>query len=264
MRTRLIVPPELQEDAAEEIDDRLGLVYVACDPLLSPEQQVALALRIVGGVPTADIADFLGASGATLAARLTRAKQVITRPGEKFSWPSPQDRAKRLGTALTTVYGVYTLGHTPVAGGELMDSRLSGLARLLANSIVAECPADTEALGLLALIELGEARRVARTTPEGLPLILAEVDRLAWGRQRIQRGLQLAATALPGGGRFALQAAIAGLRSSAATRKQTDWGAISTLYPGLSRVWPAPVVTLGPSSLEVVSGRQNPPVPWMT
>lgn len=241
----LIVQPELQEDAADEIDDRLGLVYVACDPLLSPEQQVALALRIVCGVPTADIADFFGTSGATIAARLTRAKQAIARSGEKFSWPSPQDRAQRLGTALTTVYGVYTLGHTAVAGSELMDSRLSGLALLLANSIVAEYPADTEALGLLALIELGEARGVARTTPEGMPLTLAEVDRSAWGRQRIQRGLQLAAAALPGGGRFALQAGIAGLHSSAATWEQTDWGAISTLYHGLSRVWPAPVVSLG-------------------
>lgn len=241
----LIVEPEAQEVAAEEIDDRLGLVYVACDPLLSPEQQVALALRIVCGVPTADIANFFGTSGATIAARLTRAKQAIARSGEKFTWPSPEDRAERLAAALTTIYGVYTLGHTAVAGGDLMDSRLSGLALLLARSIVAESPADTEALGLLALIELGEARGVARTTPDGMPLTLAEVDRSGWGRQRIRRGLELAALALPGGGRFALQAGIAGLHSSAATWEQTDWGAISTLYHGLSRVWPAPVVTLG-------------------
>ncbi len=241
----LIVEPEAQEVAVEEIDDRLGLVYVACDPLLSPEQQVALALRIVCGVPTADIANFFGTSGATIAARLTRAKQAIARSGEKFTWPSPEDRAKRLAAALTTIYGVYTLGHTAVAGGDLVDSRLSGLALLLARSIVAESPADTEALGLLALIELGEARGVARTTPDGMPLTLAEVDRSGWGRQRIRRGLELAALALPGGGRFALQAGIAGLHSSAATWEQTDWGAISTLYHGLSRVWPAPVVTLG-------------------
>ena len=241
----LFVEPEAHEDSAEEIDDRLGLVYVACDPLLSPEQQVALALRIVCGVPTADIADFFGTSGATIAARLTRAKQAIARSGERFSWPGPEDRAERIGAALTTIYGVYTLGHTAVAGSDLMDSRLSGLALLLARSIVAEHPGDTEALGLLALIELGEARGVARTTLDGMPLTLAEVDRSAWGRQRIRRGLELAARALPGGGRFALQAGIAGLHSSAATWEQTDWAAISTLYHGLSRVWPAPVVTLG-------------------
>lgn len=241
----LIVEPDAQEDAAEEVDDRLGLVYVACDPLLSPEQQVALALRIVCGVPTADIADFFGTSEATIAARLTRAKHAIARAGERFSWPSPKDRAERLAAALTTIYGVYTLGHTAVAGSDLMDSRLSGLAMLLARAIVAEYPRDTEALGLLALIELGEARGVARTTRDGMPLTLAEVDRSAWGRQRIRTGLELAARALPGGGRFALQAGVAGLHSSAATWEDTDWGAISTLYHGLSRVWPAPVVTLG-------------------
>ena len=241
----LFAEPEAQEDSAEEIDDRLGLIYVACDPLLSPEQQVALALRIVCGVPTADIADFFGTSGATIAARLTRAKRAIARSGERFSWPGTEDRAERLGAALTTIYGVYTLGHTAVAGSDLIDSRLSGLAILLARSIVAEYPGDTEALGLLALIELGEARGAARTTLDGMPLTLAEVDRSVWGRRRIRRGLELAALALPGGGRFALQAGIAGLHSSAATWAETDWGAISTLYHGLSRVWPAPVVILG-------------------
>jgi len=241
----LIAEPEVIEDAAEEIDDRLGLVYVACDPLLSAEQQVALALRIVCGVPTADIADFFGTSQATVAARLTRAKQAIARSGGRFSWPSPADRAERLVAALTTIYGVYTLGHTAVAGSALMDSRLSGLAFSLARSIVAENPDESEALGLLALIELSEARGIARTTRDGMPLTLAEVDRSAWGRQRIRRGLDLAAQALPGGGRFALQAGIAGLHSSAPTWEETDWGAISTLYYGLVRVWPAPVVALG-------------------
>jgi RNA polymerase sigma-70 factor (ECF subfamily) len=241
----LIAEPEVQRNAEEEIDDRLGLVYVACDPVLSPEQQVALALRIVCGVPTAEIADFFGTSPATIAARLTRAKRSIARSGERFSWPGATDRAERLGAALTTIYGVYTLGHTAVVGSELMDSRLSALAFILARSIVAEHPVDTEAVGLLALIELSEARGVARTTADGMPLTLAEVDRSAWGRQRIREGLALAAQALPGGGRFALQAGIAGLHCSAATWEQTDWGAIYTLYHGLSRVWPAPVVTLG-------------------
>ncbi len=241
----LFAEPEARKDATEENDDRLGLVYVACDPLLSPERQVARALRIVCGVPTADIADFFGTSTATIAARLTRAKQAIARSGESFCWPSSDDRAERLEAALTTIYGVYTLGHTAIVGSDLMDSRLSGLALLLARSIVAEYPGDTEALGLLALIELGEARGVARTTPEGMPLTLAEVDRSARGRQRVRRGLDLAVRALPGGGRCALQAGIAGLHSSAATWEETDWGTFSTLYYGLSRVWPAPVVTLG-------------------
>ena len=126
-----------------------------------------------------------------------------------------------------------------------MDSRLASLALTLARSIAAEYPEDTEVLGLLALIELGEARGAARTTADGMPLTLAEVDRSAWGRQRIGHGLGLAARAMPGGGRFALQAGIAGLHSSAPSWEETDWGAIATLYHSLNRVWPAPIVRLG-------------------
>ena len=233
------------EPATERTDDRLGLILVACDPVLSPEQQIALALRIACGIPTADIARFFGLPEATIAARLTRAKKAIARSGIPFSWPSPGERRARLGSALTTVYGVHTLGHTAGVGDNLVDAALAALALELAKDIVTECPDDTEAIGLLAIIELGEARRPARVRPDGMPLTLAEVDRSAWGRRRIRLGLELAARALPGGGRFALQAGIAGLHSSAATWDQTDWAAISTLYHGLSRVWPAPVVTLG-------------------
>ena len=232
------------EDASG-VDDRLGLVFVACDPILSPEQRVALALRIVCGVPTADIADFFGVPEPTLAARLTRAKKAISRSGERFEWPEGAARAARLDAVLTTIYGVYTLGHTANTGDELSDARLGALALELARSVVTEFGGDTEALGLLALIELGEARRPARTRNDGMPLTLAEVDRSAWGRQRITRGLELAARALPGGGRFALQAGIAGLHSSAPSWQETDWPTIVTLYHGLLRVWPAPVVKLG-------------------
>ncbi len=232
----LIAENAVKTDDAGEADDRLGLIYVACDPLLSSEQQIALALRIVCGVPTADIGALFGTSEATIAARLTRAKRAIACSGERFSWPTPTDRVERFDAVLTTVYGVYTLGHTAVVGSALTDSRLSGLALRLSRSLAIEYPEETEAQGLLALIELGEARGVARTTRDGMPLTLAEVDRSAWGRQRIRRGLDLAARALPGGGRFALQAGIAGLHSSAQTWEDTDWGAIATLYHGLARV----------------------------
>ncbi|TXN30018.1 RNA polymerase sigma factor [Lacisediminihabitans profunda] len=245
----LLLEPQGTDDPAETeavpVDDRLGLIFVACDPLLSPEQQIALALRIVCGVPTVDIAAFFGSQEATVAARLTRAKQAIARSGERFAWPDARDRAARLDQALTTTYGVYTLGHTAAAGDALTDERLAHLALMLARSIAAEYPDDTEVLGLLALIELGEARGVARTTADGMPLTLAEVDRSAWGRRRIRHGLDLAARALPGGGRFALQAGIAGLHSAAPSWEETDWGAIATLYHGLTRVWPAPIARLG-------------------
>jgi RNA polymerase sigma-70 factor (ECF subfamily) len=241
----LLVADDEPQGESDLADDRLGLIFVACDPALSPEQQIALALRIVCGVPTADIADFFGIPEPTVAARLTRAKKAIARAEARFVWPSARHRETRLDEALTTIYGVYTLGHTAVAGAELMDTRLAELAHTLARALVAEHPQSTEALGLLAIIELAEARRGARTTEDGMPLTLAEVDRSAWGRQRVRDGLALAARALPGGGRFALQAGIAGIHSSAASWEETDWGAIATLYHGLKRVWPAPVVTLG-------------------
>jgi RNA polymerase sigma-70 factor (ECF subfamily) len=236
----------VEPDAARaERDDRLGLIFIACDPVLSTEQQVALALRIVCGVPTSDIADFFGVQEATVAARLTRARKAIARSGTEFHWPSRDDREARREQVLMAIYGVYTLGHTAPTGSELVDSRLAALALILARSVAEEYPLDTEILGLLALIVLGEARRPARTMADGMPLTLAEVDRSAWGKQRIREGLELAARALPGGGRFALQAGIAGVHSSAPSWQETDWGTIATLYHGLKRVWPAPVVMLG-------------------
>ncbi len=234
-------PPE----ATSENDDRLGLVFIACDPALSAEQQVAMALRIVCGVPTADIAAFFGIPEPTIAARLTRAKRAIERSGHRFEWPEGDSRLDRLDAVLTTIYGVYTLGHTANTGDELTDARLGSLAHGLAEAVVAEFGRQTEALGLLALIELGESRRPGRTSADGIPLTLAEVDRSAWGRQRMSRGLALAARALPGGGRFALQAGISGLHSSAPRWEDTDWVTIVTLYYGLVRVWPAPVVRVG-------------------
>lgn len=242
-RLPLLLRSESPPESAAE--DRLGLIFVACDPVLSAEQQVAMALRIVCGVPTADIADFFGLPEATVAARLTRARKAIARSGTPFRWPGDADREARRGQVLTTIYGIYTLGHTAPRGSDLVDARLSELALSLATTVGSEYPADTEVLGLRALIVLGEARRPARTGADGMPFTLAEVDRSAWGQQRIREGLALAARALPGGGRFALQAGIAGLHSSAPSWQQTDWAAIATLYHGLRRVWPAPVVHLG-------------------
>jgi RNA polymerase sigma-70 factor (ECF subfamily) len=242
------LPLLLDDPAVDDVDvadDRLGLIFVACDPALSIEQQVAMALRIVCGVSTVDIADFFGVPEPTMAARLTRAKKAIARSGGRFIWPDHAQRSSRLDATLTTIYGVYTLGHTAVRGDELTDAALGGLALALIQAVVGDFPDDTEALGLLALIMLGEARRPARATPDGMPLTLAEVDRSAWGRRRISNGLDLAARALPGGGRFALQAGIAGLHSSAARWEDTDWPAIVTLYHGLIRQWPAPIVRLG-------------------
>lgn len=245
----LLLPEDAVDSGGDAAGDvasaRLDLIYVACHPVLSEEQQIALALRIVCGIPTVDIADFFGLSEATIAARLTRARKLVTRVGVPFEWPSEAGRAQRLNHVLTTVYGIYTLGHTAPRGRALIDSRLIELAQSLADSLVTEHPNDTEILGLKALIVLGEARQPSRIGADGIPVTLAEADRSAWGQRRIREGLALAAAALPGGGRFALQAGIAGIHSSAPSWDQTDWASIATLYHGLKRVWPAPVVQLG-------------------
>lgn len=230
------------EDAATS---RLELIFVACHPVLSEEQQIALALRIVCGIPTVNIADFFGLPEATIAARLTRARKAMARAGVPFEWPTEADRVARLNYVLTTIYGIYTLGHTAPRGPSLIDARLTELALSLADSMEAEYPNESEILGLKALIVLGEARRPARIGADGVPISLADADRSAWGHRRIREGLALAAKALPGGGRFALQAGIAGIHSSAPSWEQTDWASIATLYHGLKRVWPAPVVHLG-------------------
>lgn len=224
---------------------RRELIVVACNPVLSEEQQIALALRIVCGVSTADIADFFELPEATIAARLTRARKAISRADVPFQWPTDADRAARASHVLTTIYGIYTLGHTAPRGSSLSDTRLTDLALSLADSMVRDYPNDSEVLGLKALIVLGEARRPARIGADGIPIALSDADRSAWGHRRIREGLDLAARALPGGGRFALLAGIAGLHSSAPTWEQTDWASIATLYHGLKRVWPAPVVQLG-------------------
>lgn len=233
------------ETARSATESRLDLIFVACHPVLSEEQQIALALRIVCGIPTVDIADFFEQSEATIAARLTRARKAVSRAGVPFEWPTDADRVGRLNHVLTTIYGIYTLGHTAPRGPSLVNAQLTQLALTLADSMAAEYPNDTEVIGLKALIVLGEARQPTRVGADGVPIALADADRSAWGQRRIREGLALAARALPGGGRFALQAGIAGIHSSAPTWEQTDWASIATLYHGLKRVWPAPVVHLG-------------------
>lgn len=245
----LLLPDDLlSTDVASPQDvaaSRLELIFVACHPVLSEEQQIALALRIVCGIPTSGIADFFGLPESTIAARLTRARKAISRAGVPFEWPMDADRAKRRKHVLTTIYGIYTLGHTAPRGPHLVDARLTELALSLSDSLLAESPGESEVIGLKALIVLGEARRAGRVGADGIPVSLADADRSAWGQRRIREGLALAAKALPGGGRFALQAGIAGIHCAAPSWEETDWASIATLYHGLKRVWPAPIVQLG-------------------
>jgi len=236
-------------------DDRLGLLFLACSPELAPETRLALALRFVCGVSTEAIADALLVEHATMSARLTRAKKRIESDGIRFSTPDATERAARLDDVLSTVYVLYTTGHAAPAGSPLGGSTTgnagvaggfsaTATAIELARALRRLLPDDREVAGLLALLLLTEARASTRLTEAGELVTLEDADRRRWDVARIQEGLDLAVVALPGGGRFALQAGIAGLHAEAPSWSGTDWTAIGALYDRLLTIWPSPAAAL--------------------
>ena len=230
-------------------DDRLGLLFLACSPELTPETRLALALRFVCGVSTEAIAAALLVEHATMSARLTRAKKRIESDGIRFSTPDAEERAERLDDVLSTVYVLYTTGHaapsgSPLGGGASTGPSATTTAIELARALRRLLPDDREVAGLLSLLLLTEARATTRLTEGGDLVTLENADRRRWDVARIQEGLDLAVIALPGGGRFALQAGIAGLHAEAPSWSGTDWTAIGGLYDRLLGVWPSPAAAL--------------------
>jgi RNA polymerase sigma-70 factor (ECF subfamily) len=231
-------------------DDRLGLLFLACSGELTPETRLALALRFVCGVSTEAIADALLVEHTTMSARLTRAKKRIESDGIRFSTPDAAQRAERLDDVLSTVYVLYTTGHAAPSGSPLgaagirKDLSATATAIELARALRRLLPDDREIAGLLALMLLTEARASTRLTAGGSLVTLENADRRRWDVARIQEGLDLAVIALPGGGRFALQAGIAGLHAQAPSWNGTDWSAIGVLYDRLLEVWPSPAAAL--------------------
>jgi RNA polymerase sigma-70 factor (ECF subfamily) len=231
-------------------DDRLGLLFLVCAPELTPETRLALALRFVCGVSTDAIADALLVDRPTMSARLTRAKKRIEGEGIRFSTPDADERAARLDDVLSTVYVLYTTGHSAPAtsplGGAASGDRASATAVAieLARALHRLLPQDREVAGLLSLLLLTEARASTRLTEGGNLVTLENADRRCWDVPRIQEGLDLAVIALPGGGRFALQAGIAGLHAEAPSWSGTDWTSIGVLYDRLLQVWPSPAAAL--------------------
>ena len=227
-------------------DDRLGLLFLACAPELSAETRLALALRFVCGVSTEAIADALLVEHTTMSARLTRAKKRIESDGIRFSTPDADERAERLDDVLSTVYVLYTTGHAAPTGSPLGDGRLSATATALelARALRRLLPEDREVAGLLSLLLLTEARASTRLAEGGRLVTLENADRRHWDAQRIREGLDLAVVALPGGGRFALQAGIAGLHAEAPSWSGTDWTSIGALYDRLLVIWPSPAAAL--------------------
>ncbi|GAB3571469.1 sigma-70 family RNA polymerase sigma factor [Amycolatopsis endophytica] len=230
------VPPE----------DPLRLVFLCCHPALSPEAQVALTLRVVGGVPTPDVAAAFLVTEPTMAARITRAKKKISAAGIPFRMPSPAELPARLDAVLTTIHLLFTTGHTAPSGTALTRVSCAERAIELARLLVTLLPGEREARGLLALMLAGHARRATRTDEAGRLLLLSEQDRSRWDAESIAEADSLVVSALRGGrpGRFTLQAAIAMLHASAPAYEETDWPQILLLYDELAKVWPSPVVAL--------------------
>lgn len=231
-------------------DELLGLVFAACHPALSPDARAALTLRLIGGLSTAEIARAFLVPEPTMAARITRAKKKIAAAGIPYRVPSDADLAPRLDSALTVVHLVFTAGHAPAAGDDPVRADLVARALDLGRVLAVLLPAEPEVLGLLALMELTDARRTARTDGAGRLVLLEDQDRSRWDADEIERGLSHLDRALAlvqGGrpaGRFVLQAAVAGVHAEAATFEDTDWGAVVALYDRLGEVWPNPVVAV--------------------
>ena len=226
------------------VDDRLGLLIVACHPALTAETRLALALRFVCGVPTIEIADAMLASPSAMGARLSRAKRQIEREGIRFTVPEEADGGARIDDVLATVHLLYTVGHTAFEGEQLGSRSVAATAIELARALHALRPDDREATGLLALLLLTDARAATRTDDGGAIVTLEYAARQKWDLERIDEGLGLAAEALRGGGRFALEAGISGLHSSAPSWDATDWEAVCALYNRLVESWPSPPALL--------------------
>jgi RNA polymerase sigma-70 factor (ECF subfamily) len=244
----LLLEPEAGEMLDDEDtipDDRLRLVFTCCHPALSREAQVALTLRLVCGVATADIADAFLVSEPTMAARLTRAKKKIATARIPYVVPAPAALPERLESVLAVIYLVGTTGHTAPSGEELTRPALLDRALDLARMLMALLPGDREARGLLALLLVHHARRESRSE-NGRLVLLADQDRSAWNRSEIDEADRLLRAVLREGppGRYTLQAAIASVHAQAPSWEETDWPQIVTLYGELLRVWPSPVVAL--------------------
>ncbi|WP_225847736.1 RNA polymerase sigma factor [Streptomyces sp. HPF1205] len=232
------------EDALD--DDRLRLVFTCCHPALSRDAQVALTLRLVCGLSTAEVARAFLVPEATMAARITRAKKKISAARIPYRVPSPDQLAERVGVVLEVVHLVFTTGHTAPVGAQLVRRDLVDSALDLGRMLHLLMPNDAEVSALLALMLLIDARADTRLSGTGRLLVLSEQDRTRWDRQLIEEGAALLTDALrrrpPT--RYAVQAAIAAVHAEAPTWQDTDWTQIIGLYDVLYRLWPSPVVEL--------------------
>jgi RNA polymerase sigma factor (sigma-70 family) len=227
-------------------DDTLILLFMCCHPSLTSASAIALTLRAVGGLTTAEIAHAFLVPEATMAQRISRAKQTIKNSGIPFQLPTLAERTQRLRAVLHVLYLIFNEGYTSSTGPDLSRADLSGEAIRLTRIVHRLQPEDTEVAGLLALMLLTEARRKARATTEGDLIPLEQQDRSLWDRQLIDEGVEILSATLPKGavGPYQLQAAIAAVHDEAAEYGQTDWPQIMALYDLLGRMSDNPIVRL--------------------
>lgn len=238
-----VVPPV---DHPAEEDDSLVLLFMCCHPSLTTASAIALTLRAFGGLTTAEIANAFLVPEATMAQRISRAKQTIKTSGVPFRMPTLEERATRLGAVLHVLYLIFNEGYTSSVGPELQRTELATEAIRLARAVRALLPDDCEVAGLLALMLLTDARRNARTGPNGELIPLTEQDRSLWDRAQIAEGIALLTATLPRGavGPYQLQAAIAAVHDEAERADDTDWPQILALYGLLRHMSDNPMVML--------------------
>ncbi len=239
------VPPPDSAIGMEK-DDTLVLLFMCCHRALTPSSAIALTLRAVGGLTTAEIASAFLVPEATMAQRISRAKQSIRSSGIPFAMPDAAERAERLGSVLHVLYLVFSEGYSSSAGDSLQRTDLSSEAIRLARAVHALLPSDGEVAGLLALMLLTDARRAARVGPDGELIPLDEQDRALWDRAMIAEGIALVSEAMSRGaiGAYQLQAAVAAVHDEASRVEETDWPQIFALYGLLLTLSDNPMVAL--------------------
>ncbi len=248
---RAVPAPDPDADAGPvtdhgDRDDTLTSMLLCCHPALTKPSRVALTLRAVAGLSTAQIARAFLVPEATMAQRIVRAKATLTEVGAPFAVPTRAEMPARVTAATTALYLAFTEGHTATTGGPLQEPELGTEAIRLTRELHRALPGDGEVAGLLALMLLTDARRAARTTPDGAFVPLADQDRSRWDRAKIAEGVALVEATLPTGavGPYQLQAAIAAVHDEAPSAGATDWAQIEQLYEMLEPLAPGPIVTL--------------------
>jgi RNA polymerase sigma factor (sigma-70 family) len=245
-RESAVAAADVVQGDVPDTDDTLVLLFLCCHPALTAASQTALTLRAAGGLTTAEIARAFLVPEATMAARISRAKQRIKAAGSSFELPDGAEFQERLQVVLQVLYLIFNEGYTASSGAELHRADLAHEAIRLTRMVHAQLPDDGEVTGLLALMLLTHARRAARTTATGDLVPLAEQNRTRWDRPMIDEGMDLITTALAGPdlGPYQLQAAIAATHADAAKAEETNWPQVHALYLILERIAPNPMVTL--------------------